>query len=254
LAVDAEEKQMRKTLIFVLILFGTFFGIVWYFDVEQAGGDWSDFFSDPVGGTTSLFSRFGLWIISLGERFKGVTGVGTVDPVALATGMIAGFESFSSKSYPDPPGQSVKYSIGYGHQIIEGDGFDQTSIISEQDALALLNSDISSRFVPCVDAVVTVPVTPQMQAAMYSLCYNIGCGAFKSSTLLSDLNNGDSQGALDQFSVWNKSGGQVLQSLVDRRASEASVFQSGIPASSDSSSTDDTTANSDSGEQDSEGE
>jgi len=238
---------MRKTIIFVLVLFGGFFGLIWWFDVEQTGGDWSDFFSDPVGGTTSLFSRFGLWVIGISERFKGVTGVGTVDPVALAAGLIAGFEGFSSKAYPDPAGQNVTYSIGYGHQIVPGDGFTTDSTISESDALALLQADLGT-FATCVDTAVSVPVTPQMQAAMYSLCYNIGCGAFKSSTLLSDLNNGDPQGALDQFAVWNKAGGAVLQALVNRRASEAAVFQSGIQAApadtlADNSNADDTAGN-----------
>lgn len=233
---------MRKTIIFILVLFGGFFGLIWWFDVEQTGGNWSDFFSDPVGGTTSLFSRFGLWFIGISERFKGATGVGTIDPVALAAGLIAGFEGFSSKAYPDPAGQNQTYSIGYGHQIVPGDGFTIDSTISEPDALALLQSDLST-FATCVDTAVSVPVTPQMSAAMYSLCYNIGCNAFKSSTLLSDLNNGNPQGALDQFAVWNKAGGAVLQSLVDRRASEATVFQSGIstaPADTltDTSSTD----------------
>jgi lysozyme len=239
---------MRKAIIFILVVLGTFFGIVWYFDVEQSGGDWSDFFSDPVGGTSSLFSRFGLWVISMGERFKGLTGVGTVDPVALASGMIASFESFSPNAYADPPGQTAKYSIGYGHQIVPGDGFDNTSTISESDAVALLQADLST-YVNCVNNAVTVPVTPQQQAAMYSLCYNIGCHAFSSSTLVSDLNNGDAQSALEQFSVWNQAGGQVIQALVDRRESEANLFQSGISApadtTNDSSTTADATDNSD---------
>jgi lysozyme len=38
------------------------------------------------------------------------------------------------------------------------------------------------------------------------------------------LNAGDYNAAADQFLVWNKSQGQVDQSLVDRRAKEQAVF------------------------------
>lgn len=228
---------MRRVIVFLLVLVGAFFGIVWYFDVESTGGSWGDFFSDPIGGTTSLFSRFGLWFISLGERFKGATGVGTVDPVALASGLIAGFEGFSPKAYPDPSGQTTTYSIGYGHQIVSGDGFDTTSTISESDALALLQQDLAN-YVACVNNAVTVPVTPQQQAALYSLCYNIGCNAFQNSTLLGDLNVPDYQQAQVDFASWNMAGGQVSSALTNRRASEANLFGSSAPSATPDSSGD----------------
>src|SRR5271163_2496931 len=194
---------MRKVIIASLVLVGAFFGLVWWFDVEQTGGSFSDFFNDPVGGTQSLFSRLQLWASGLFEQASGAVG-GSVDPLVLAAGIIAGFESFSPKAYADPPGQTATYSIGYGHQITAGDGFTTTSTIAESDALSLLQSDISSRFAPCVDSAVTVPLTPQQQAALYSLCYNIGCGNFQNSSLVGDLNIGDYAQAQAQFAVWNQ--------------------------------------------------
>jgi lysozyme len=219
---------MRKAIIIILVVLGAFFGIVWWFDVEQTGGSFSDFFSDPVGGTQSLFSRFTYWISGVVENIKSAVGI-QADPVAIAAGMIAGFESFSPTAYPDPPGQTVKYSIGYGHEIVDGDGLTTTSTISEDQAEQLLQDDLQT-VVSCVNSAVTAPVTPQQQAALYSLTYNIGCGAFQSSTLLSLLNNGDYEGAQAQFAVWNEAGGQVDQNLVSRRASEADVFGSEGPA------------------------
>lgn len=240
---------MRKFFIIIFVLLGGFFGLVWWFDVEQTGGNFSDFFSDPLGGTQSLFSRLQLWLNGLIERASGAVG-GTVDPLVLASGIIAGFENFSPKAYADPPGQTNTYSIGYGHQIISGDGFTTTSTISESDALALLQSDISSRFAPCVDSAVTVSVTPQQKAALYSLCYNIGCNAFQNSTLVGDLNTGDYAQAQLQFSVWNQSGGVVLQSLSDRRSQEANLFGSSGPLADASDTT--IAQNSDSGDNSSE--
>lgn len=63
--------------------------------------------------------------------------------------------------------------------------------------------------------------------ALVSLAYNIGSGAFRSSTLLRLLNSGDYAGAQAQFSRWVYSGKRVYQGLVNRRADEARVFQEG---------------------------
>ena len=60
--------------------------------------------------------------------------------------------------------------------------------------------------------------------ALVSLTYNIGENAFKKSTLLKMLNAGNYQGAADQFLVWNKSNGQVLNGLVRRRKTEREMF------------------------------
>jgi lysozyme len=225
---------MRKFVIALLVIIGAFFGLVWWFDVEQTGGSFSDFFSDPVGGTQSLFSRLQLWAASLIEKAKGAAGA-TSDPKAIAASLIAGFETYSGKAYPDPPGQTTTYSIGYGHQIKPGDGFTIDSVISEPDALAQLNSDLDV-FATCVDNAVTVPLGPDETAALYSFTYNEGCGAFQGSTLLKLLNSGDYQGADDEFARWNIANGNILPALVSRRAKEAEIFAEDI------SSTEDTTA------------
>src|SRR5262249_33468909 len=143
------------------------------------------------------------------------------DAQSKAAALIAGFEGFSGKAYPDADG----YSIGYGHFIVDGDGFDEDSTISEGDAMALLNSDLDTA-VACVDSVVSVDLTDNQRAALYSFVYNIGCGAFRSSTLLKLLNAGDYDGASEQFAAWNKSGGTVLAALVSRRSSEQEFFNS----------------------------
>jgi len=223
---------MKRFLIALFFIIGAFFGLIWWFDVEQTGGSFSDFFADPIGGTESLFSRLMLWGEGMIEKLKGAAG-GTADPKALAASMIAGFESFSSKAYADPPGQTKTYSIGYGHQIVSGDGFSTDSVIAEADALSLLQADLDT-YANCVDNAVAVPLASEQAAALYSLCYNIGCGAFRSSTLLRLLNTGDYDGAAQQFAVWNEANGQVSDALVSRRSSEQDIFQSATaPASTD---------------------
>ena len=80
------------------------------------------------------------------------------------------------------------------------------------------------RFEKTVSDLVKIPLTQNQFDALVSLTYNIGTGAFEKSTLLKKLNAGDYQGAADQFTVWNKGGGKVLQGLVNRRAKEKEVF------------------------------
>ena len=233
---------MKKLVIWLFVASGALLGLVWWFNVEQTGGTFADFFSDPVGGLQSLGSRLSLWVQSWFEQAKGAVG-GTVDAQALAASKIAGFEGFVNHAYPDPAGQNVTYSIGYGHQLTQGDGFDTSSTISEPDALALLEADLGT-YATCVDNVVTVPLAPEQAAALYSLCYNIGCNAFTSSTLVRLLNQGDYAGAQAQFAVWNKAGGQVNPDLVSRRTAEAALFASAAAppaAPSDDSSSDDST-------------
>jgi lysozyme len=150
-----------------------------------------------------------------------VTGTLSSDAYTKALGLIAGFEGFSSKAYPDANG----FSIGYGHFITASDPYDSSSVIDEATAYQLLSADAQTAKA-CVESSVTVPLTANQEAALISLCYNIGCGAFQGSSLLGLLNSGDMAGAAAQFAVWNKSQGSVLQALVTRRAAEADVFTS----------------------------
>ena len=92
------------------------------------------------------------------------------------------------------------------------------------DEIQLPIKEHLKRFEKTVNDLVKVPLTQNQFDALVSLTYNIGTGAFEKSTLLKKLNTGDYQGAADQFTVWNKGGGKVLQGLVNRRAKEKEVF------------------------------
>jgi lysozyme len=148
----------------------------------------------------------------------------TNDPIALATPIIKNFESCSLKAYPDPPG-SGKFSIGWGHQIKSGESYDQNSVISQSEADDLLRVDVGSAYT-CVTQNVETDLTLNQTAALISFCYNVGCTAFSSSTLVSLVNQGDFEGASEQFSSWIHAGGLVSQELVDRRSQEQELFNS----------------------------
>jgi lysozyme len=183
--------------------------------------------ADDVSGLwdwlRSLATRVSLRVNSLAGGLMKIDG--TTLAVSKALDFIANQEGFSRKAYPDPPGQTKTYSIGYGHQIVAGDGLSLSSILDEATAYQLLTDDVQ-RYVDCVLSVVTVELTPEQTAALISFCYNEGCGAFRNSTLVKRLNAGDVAGAASEFGKWIYAAGEVNQGLVARRADEQTLFES----------------------------
>ncbi len=125
---------------------------------------------------------------------------------------------FQSKAYKDAGG----YSIGYGHYL--GTKITEDNI-SRARALQLLAQDMGIADT-AITRYVKVPLTQNQRDALVSFIYNVGVGAFSSSTLLKLLNAGDVQGAAKQFAAWNKSLGKVNNALVARRQTERDLFLS----------------------------
>lgn len=120
------------------------------------------------------------------------------------------------------------WTIGYGHN---GPDVKPGDTITKEAAMELFKKDLA-RFENCVNSSVTVPISQNMFDALVSLCYNIGEGAFKSSTLLKKLNEGDYKGAQQEFMKWNKdSTKKESAGLTTRRQKEAAKF--GIDITSD---------------------
>lgn len=69
-----------------------------------------------------------------------------------------------------------------------------------------------------------VPLSQNQWDALMCFTYNLGSANLGSSTLLKLLNVKDYAGAAEQFSRWNKAGGQVLAGLTKRRAAERAMF------------------------------
>lgn len=131
--------------------------------------------------------------------------------------LIKGFEELRLKAYVCPGHQ---LTIGYGHtgNVTEGE------VITVEQADAILENDMA-RFVDTVDAAVHVPLNDNQAAALTSLMFNIGVGAFMKSTLLKKINASDYAGASKEILRWNKVDGQPLAGLTNRRHSEQAVFE-----------------------------
>jgi GH24 family phage-related lysozyme (muramidase) len=96
-------------------------------------------------------------------------------------------------------------------------------VITQAEADERLRDDLGDAEA-AVERLVTVPLNPNEHAALVSLVFNIGSGAFSHSTLLRLLNGGNRAGAARQFKRWNRGGGKVLNGLVKRRAAETALF------------------------------
>lgn len=204
-----------KQLALVFATLGIFAGFAYWLFLYYRDRDNAPSVSDFWQTIQSYFRRGALTVTSI------TTGtIGEEDYIDRAVRIIANFEGFSPKVYPDA-GHSA---IGYGHDIVPGDGFDAESTISESDAYALLRSDVEAR--STVLGLVTVELSDNQKAALLSLIYNIGNSAFSASTMLRLINAGNLDGAADEFSRWVHSQGEVNQTLVLRREQEQTLFNS----------------------------
>lgn len=111
-------------------------------------------------------------------------------------------------------------TIGYGSTTDVAPGMRITQAQAEQ---RLKDDCIEAE--TCVNTSVRVPLTQGEFDACVSFVFNLGCSAFRGSTLLRKLNDSDFDGAAAEFARWNKAGGQVLAGLTARREAEAKRFE-----------------------------
>ena len=74
----------------------------------------------------------------------------------------------------------------------------------------------------------SAPTTQGQFDACCSLAFNIGLGAFGSSTLCRFHLAGQSDQAVAQFARWNLQKGQVLNGLTRRRTAEAALYRGSV--------------------------
>ena len=111
------------------------------------------------------------------------------------------------------------WTIGYGTT----GGIRKGMRVTKDEAEKLLRMDVT-KFERAVARLVNVSLTSNQFSALVSFVYNVGEGAFASSTMLRLLNKGEFGAAADQFARWNKAGGRALIGLTKRRAAERALF------------------------------
>jgi GH24 family phage-related lysozyme (muramidase) len=135
--------------------------------------------------------------------------------------LIKRWEGCRLTAYQDSVGV---WTIGYGLTSAAGLGpVKKGMTITQQQADDYLVRALVSYEAAVTRVLARAPNEHQF-AAMVSLCYNIGPGAFAKSSIAKRFNVGDAAGAADAFRLWNKAGGKVLQGLVNRREDERKLF------------------------------
>ncbi|MCC2111163.1 MAG: lysozyme [Hyphomicrobiales bacterium] len=107
--------------------------------------------------------------------------------------------------------------------------------ITDAEADDILSRDLGmfERGVAAAVAGAKGGVTQHEFDALVDLAFNIGLGAFKSSSLLRAYRAGDKATAARKFLDWNKAGGRVVPGLTARRKRERAWFLMGdLPGAS----------------------
>lgn len=136
--------------------------------------------------------------------------------------IIKAFEGLRLEAYQDSVGV---WTIGYGHTSMAGPPEVKAGMkITEAQAEEILKRDLE-KFENGVRDRVSVSLNGNQFSALVSFAFNVGLGAFESSTLRRLLNAGDYEGAANEFPRWVKAGGKTLQGLVRRRNAEQALFR-----------------------------
>jgi len=149
--------------------------------------------------------------------------------------LLSQWEGFKLQVYKDAAGLPT---IGVGHLltgsekssgsiVINGESVDYSGGISKEQVLDLLAQDLG-RFVSAVNENVTVSLEQNQFDALVSFSFNVGVGAFTSSTLLKILNGGSYDQVPGELMKWVKAGGQTVQGLVARRQHEIDLWNGAV--------------------------
>ena len=84
---------------------------------------------------------------------------------------------------------------------------------------------IADKFAKRVDAMVKKPLTQNQFNSLVSFAYNVGTGAFSTSTLLKKVNaNPNDLSIKTEFMKWNKANKVVVNGLTTRRKKESDLY------------------------------
>ena len=140
----------------------------------------------------------------------------SIATLALSASALVGIavhEGYREAAYRPVPGDVP--TIGFGTTA----GVQMGDRIEPVQALVRKLADVQ-QFEGALKRCVRIPLHQHEYDAFLSLAYNIGSGAFCSSTLVRKLNAGDYAGACAEILRWDRFQGQPLRGLTLRRQAE----------------------------------
>ncbi|HBV40215.1 MAG TPA: muraminidase [Erwinia sp.] len=115
------------------------------------------------------------------------------------------------------------FTIGVGHTgLVDNSPIAAGLVITAEQSDRLLLADISY-VEKSINEEVQVSLTQNQYDALCSLVFNIGVSAFKGSTVLKKINEGDDEGAAEAMLLWKRAG-QLPEALLPRRKRELALF------------------------------
>lgn len=134
-------------------------------------------------------------------------------------------EGLRLNSYKDSGGV---WTIGFGTTVINGKPVRKGMTCTKQQAYKYFKDHLSKIVYPTIEEYVNVELNQNQFDSLCSFIYNVGNGAFISSTLLKKLNKNDYIGASEELLRWNKDNGKVVSHLTERRTAEKQLFRTKI--------------------------
>lgn len=132
---------------------------------------------------------------------------------------LAAYDDFSGKTVGRNDIVKGTLTIGVGHtgkDVVKG------LVISSERARELLKSDLKN-VEKTINEVVKVSLTQNQYDALCSFVFNIGCGAFRGSTMLRLINCKQFEKAANCFADWHR-GNNIPHLLDNRRKKEKKLF------------------------------
>lgn len=150
-------------------------------------------------------------------------------------GLLESWEGFELKVYKDSAGLPTigvghlltKSELSSGKTVINGIPVQYADGLTNQQTLDLLSQDVKPAE-QAVNSGVKVALNQNQFDALVSFTFNVGVGAFTGSTLLKVLNQQQYTNVPNQLLRWVRSGGQVVQGLVNRRQNEIKLWNGEI--------------------------
>ena len=150
--------------------------------------------------------------------------------------LLKSIEQLRLKPYDDQTGEAISSwvkgaTIGYGHLIASGEWNKYANGITQEQADNLFMQDLEP-FINAVRSKVTAEIAQNQFDALVIFVFNIGINGFSTSSALKLIND---PGAVTDYpnleaawKAWNKSQGQVMQGLVNRRNAEWDIYSKNI--------------------------
>ncbi|MFP3705904.1 lysozyme [Paraburkholderia sp. SIMBA_009] len=159
------------------------------------------------------------------KSLAAVVGAGAA---AVLMSVVPKFEGVVTRGYLDPVGIPTK-CMGDTHDVVVGKRY------SEAECRESLETQLIAHAEPVLKCTPALAGHTYQLAAAVSFAYNIGAGAYCSSSTARRFNAGDWRGACRAMNEsdagraqWVTSGGRVLPGLVKRRAYERALCEKGL--------------------------